>query len=150
MQVNSIGYLRAVPLEKPAPPRPDRWPAYLDIALRERIVPNGFTHRADEDVEADWSKYGQSGPREIDDCVEFLALLPRVAQAKRGSYGLKHVAEEWAGMYVCNGALLIAAYYAGVRVVRCGGKSPNGVLAIGASSRWPEHVRERIPSYMVY
>jgi hypothetical protein len=46
----------------------------------------------------------------------------------RSSYGWKHVAEEWSGVYICNGAMIAAAYHMGVPAQRMEG--PNPLLAI--------------------
>jgi hypothetical protein len=54
------------------------------------------------------------------------------------SYGCKHHAEDWAGRYVCNAALIAAA--AGLGIVQKPANSfgsPNTVLAIKYSS-WPQ------------
>ena len=51
-------------------------------------------------------------------------LGTRRIPTKVGSYGAKHLVERWAGRYVSNGALIVAAILAGYRVVR-DDNSPN-------------------------
>jgi hypothetical protein len=41
--------------------------------------------------------------------MEFLTTLAPTKSARMCSYGLKHRAESWAGTYISNGALIVAA-----------------------------------------
>jgi hypothetical protein len=50
------------------------------------------------------------------------------------SYGLKHVAENWSGKYVCNGALIAAAAGLGIQQIPVFPDSPNTYLAISYGS----------------
>ena len=55
------------------------------------------------------------------------------------SYGLKHRAEEWAGLYICNGAMIAAALMLGWKVKR------DPISGLNATV-WPPHgFRKRLP-----
>jgi|GEM_PF-3152854 len=76
---------------------------------------------------------------EFERAVKFLERLPKrktVNTRDGGSYQLKHVAERWAGDYVSNGALILAAIHCGF-VVTPDAASPNGCLNIAGVSKWP-------------
>ena len=58
---------------------------------------------------------------------------------RHSSYGCKHFAENWAGRYVPNGALIAAAAGLGIKQKTCDLGSPNTLLAIKYSS-WPKGI----------
>lgn len=58
---------------------------------------------------------------------------------RHSSYGCKHFAENWAGRYVANGALIAAAAGLGITQKPCDVGSPNTVLAIKYNS-WPKGI----------
>ena len=55
-------------------------------------------------------------PLEVAICREFLRLCVKTKTPRRGSYGLKHEIENWAGEYVSNGACIAAAILEGLVV----------------------------------
>ena len=59
----------------------------------------------------------------------------------RGSYGLKHIAEDLTGGYISNGVLLAAALIAEVRVKPHGSVSPNADIYIIPPSRAADGAR---------
>ena len=73
---------------------------------------------------------------QIDRAAAWLRLLPRVKAPNLSSYWMKHVAEDWAGNYVSNGALIAAALMLGIVVVRVDRHVSR--LAVAAPARWPE------------
>ena len=82
-------------------------------------------------------KFIDTGFPEFKNACAFLSgcLLRKTVNRKAGrSYGLKHKAEEWAGEYISNGALIAAAIHLGIRYER-DKDSPNVVLAV--SSKCP-------------
>ena len=78
---------------------------------------------------------------QIDAALAYLragAPLDSAPSAGMYSYGLKHRAEEWAGLYICNGAMIAAALVLGWKVKR----DPSGLNA----TVWPPHgFRKRLP-----
>jgi len=61
-------------------------------------------------------------------CVEWLlqyATPRKTANLKIGSYGLKHIVENWAKTYISNGAFILAARRQGVKIVPNNPNSPN-------------------------
>lgn len=65
-------------------------------------------------------------------CLTFLRqITPRkTINRHMTSYGLKHVAEDWLGLYIANGTFIAAAIDAGFRYVRCSPDSPNAYFAM--------------------
>jgi len=56
---------------------------------------------------------------EVAICRKFFDSVPINARIKgfnHGSYGLKHLIEDEAHAYICNGAAIVAAYLAGFRI----------------------------------
>ena len=113
--------------------------------LRARFEPlgltaNGFSKNAQVCAE-DWDLFGgKKLCREFESAVAWLSLCEQTKTINQNvsSYGLKHEAERWCrdqghagGGYICNGALLMAAYHLGFRVQRDTPRSPNGCLNIG-------------------
>ena len=47
---------------------------------------------------------------EIDVAYRWLGRVARIYRPGTCSYRLKHFAERWSGAYVCNGAMIVAAY----------------------------------------
>jgi hypothetical protein len=69
---------------------------------------------------------------EVDTCRHWLSTRPRTANVRKAaySYRLKHEVESWAGDYVSNGALIVAAIEMGIAVRRATPSSVNAYLAI--------------------
>ena len=65
--------------------------------------------------------------------LEHFELTKNVSR-KHSSYGCKHFAENWAGRYVSNGALIAAAAGLGITQKTCDLGSPNTLLAVKYSS----------------
>jgi hypothetical protein len=91
----------------------------------------GNTHRGD---------YAWGGLSEqVQLAMAWLSLCEKTKKINRrsGSYTLKHECERWAGSYVSNGALLMAAHLLGFRIVRTklGGQGPNGWINIAHKGR---------------
>lgn len=114
------------------------------IINRERISPNGFEDWRDN--LAEWQRHGlKHTSEEIYVSLEWLKACRLSAKVNRNetSYGLKHQVEYATGVYVCNGAFLIAAYLApGVTVEKSpwredGKCSLNGFLNIATKGRPP-------------
>ena len=70
--------------------------------------------------------------------LEHFARTKHVSR-NHSSYGCKHFAENWAGRYVGNGALIAAATGLGIKQKTCDLFSPNTRLAIKYSS-WPQGI----------
>ena len=98
------------------------------------------------------SKYNKSGweKREPPDdeillCVEWLEKFARPQKGinhKMGSYGLKHVVENWAGSYVSNGAFIAAAMRLEYRIEPDEPRSPNARFRMfipAKAQRFPEN-----------
>jgi hypothetical protein len=64
----------------------------------------------------------------------------RAPSAGMYSYGLKHCAENWAGHYISNGAMIAAALMLGWKVKRAWNDGPNATIwpPIGYRKRLPE------------
>lgn len=61
-------------------------------------------------------------------CIEWLktfATPRKTVNDKIGSYGLKHVVERWAGIYISNGAFILAVYRMGYKIIPNYPLSPN-------------------------
>ena len=66
---------------------------------------------------------------QVERATKFLRECTKRSDRKKGySYGLKHMAEEYAGDYVSNGALIEAALRLGYRVVPEDERSPNAFV----------------------
>jgi hypothetical protein len=61
-------------------------------------------------------------PDEVATCIAFLRQCQPTTKPKLSSYRLKHAAERWGNRYVTNGALIAAASYLNLKIVRV----PNG------------------------
>jgi hypothetical protein len=79
----------------------------------------------------------QSPPEnEVEICIAWLqkyATRRKTVNKRIGSYGLKHVVEKSAGVYVSNGSLILAVYRLGYRVVPIGPENPNAYFDLGFS-----------------
>jgi len=109
-------------------------------ALRDVLANTPFLSRrgiepASFDPDADLSQC----VAEFSRAVDFLCLAPKRRAVNRDfdSYGLKHGAEDWAGGYVSNGALIAGALYLGLIVEPIDG-SLNARINIGARTKWPK------------
>ena len=66
---------------------------------------------------------------QVERAIKFLVECTKQSDRRRGySYVLKHLAEDYAGDYVSNGALIEAALRLGYRVVPEGWHSPNAYV----------------------
>jgi hypothetical protein len=73
---------------------------------------------------------------QVEDASDFLSLLAPTKTARVCSYVLKHIAEHWAGSYISNGALIMAALALGLVVETyppSWGDNPN--VAVGVSRK---------------
>ena len=110
------------------------------------ICPNGFNSVPGECAKS-WDHYdtspraGENLVRQVAGAAEWLTLCGQRTTINRDStsYGLKHEAERWCraqghpnGGYICNGALLMAAYGLGFKIQRPSGYQnfPNAYLNI--------------------
>ncbi|MGC2836156.1 MAG: hypothetical protein WA238_18915 [Methylocella sp.] len=79
---------------------------------------------------------------QIDAALAYLragAPLDRAPSAGMYSYGLKHRAEEWAGRYISNGAMIAAAIMLGWKVKR------DAIYGLNATVWPPQGFRKRLP-----
>jgi hypothetical protein len=70
---------------------------------------------------------------QVDRAMEFLATLAPTKSARACSYGLKHRAEKWAGAYISNGAMIVAAIALDLTVRSAGGDfeaNPNCMIGV--------------------
>jgi hypothetical protein len=68
---------------------------------------------------------GKPAEREVALAVEYMQMQRPLKHPRWGSYGLKHWVETWAGEYIANGAVIVAALQMGLPVEPCGGDNPN-------------------------
>jgi hypothetical protein len=77
---------------------------------------------------------------EFDRAVAWLSLVPKRAIPNREcghSYGLKHIIQDWAGVYVSNGATIAAAASLGFPILQC----PSGInvwIGVAGRRKWPK------------
>ena len=79
---------------------------------------------------------------QIDAALAYLkagAPLDRAPSTGMYSYGLKHRAEEWAGRYIANGAMIAAALMLGWKVKR------DPIYGLNATVWPPQGYRKRLP-----
>ncbi|KJC44812.1 hypothetical protein UP09_14265 [Bradyrhizobium sp. LTSP885] len=72
---------------------------------------------------------------QVNRAMEFLATLTPTKSARACSYQLKHAAESWAGAYISNGALIVAAIALGLKVRSAGRdfeSNPNALIGVRA------------------
>lgn len=101
--------------------------------------PNGFDYS--------WRRTRENKPwnedvaNEVRAAMAWLSLCGRTKTVNRrdSSYSLKHECEQWAGRYVSNGALLMAAHLLGFTIVQIS-YGPNGWMNISRVGR-PSGVR---------
>jgi hypothetical protein len=121
------------------------WAADAVASAKERFPgfsPHGITTYQPGEIT------GEFGPVHLQEVVISRAWLSHFQHAEKlnrrhSSYGCKHFAEEWAGQYVCNGALIAAAE--GLKIFQWAADShgtANTVLALKYSS-WPDGTRYR-------
>lgn len=75
---------------------------------------------------------------QVQNARKFLSIYGRKTASvskKQSSYGLKHTAEKMVGLYISNGALILAAKELGYRMRQCGQGSPNVYLNIKFAAR---------------
>ncbi len=89
----------------------------IELAEQHGVTPNGFiTGPKDRADKAKWPAHSRVHLAEIERARRFLKGLPtrQTLNRREGStYGLKHVAERWAGDYISNGAFILACYLEG-------------------------------------
>lgn len=75
---------------------------------------------------------GGDGRKQVQRALQYFAKVrsARVTKKSRGSYGLKHAAENFAGDYVANGALIMAALVRGVPIKRDDERSLNCLVGV--------------------
>jgi len=76
---------------------------------------------------------------EFERAVAWLSVIPKRKSPNRDdghSYGLKHAAEEWAGAYITNGALIAAAVHLGFPIAPCP-SAINCWIGIASMRKWP-------------
>jgi hypothetical protein len=69
-------------------------------------------------------------------CIAWLkefAAPRKTVNARYGSYGLKHLVEDWCGEYVCNGAMIEAVRRMGWGIVPDGPGSPNACFRLSCA-----------------
>ena len=88
-------------------------------------------------IDAEGINWGVPGkpPREEEvrlcqEWIQTFASSRKTINTKRSSYGLKHVVERWARIYVSNGAFLQAVANLGLEIIPFGGKSPNAAFKL--------------------
>ncbi len=105
----------------------------------ENLGPNGFE---------DSRKFTEEDESQIDLCKRWISTFiePRkTLNDKTYSYGMKHIAEDWAGSYVSNGAFIAAAIDLGYRYKQAQGKkNPNAIFNM--SLKGYEALWKRCPS----
>jgi hypothetical protein len=82
---------------------------------------------------------GEEPPEDqVQHCIDWLkefAAPRKTTNTRYGSYGLKHIVEDWCGEYVCNGAMIEAVRRLGWDVVPEGPDSPNACFRL-SYARW--------------
>lgn len=87
---------------------------------------------------------------QVDLCKEWIRLfcIPRKRENTRyGSYGLKHLVEEYYGGYVSNGAFIAAAEESGYEVIPQGSNSPNAGFRFWINVAGINAERSTVPGY---
>ena len=80
---------------------------------------------------------------QVQRCIAWLkefAAPRKTLNTRYGSYGLKHIVEDWCGEYVCNGAMIEAVRRLGWDVVPDGPDSPNACFRL-SYVRWMAKVK---------
>lgn len=80
------------------------------------VIVNGWTYRVDRFGLIVGNREPAHPPslRQVAAATRWLARCRMVIRPTVSSYAAKHWAERWAGSYVSNGALLVAAHHCGV------------------------------------
>lgn len=110
--------------------------------LFPRICPHGITTYKPREEPAQFQEH------DLHEVVISRYWLSHFQHAERfsrshSSYGCKHFAEEWAGQYVSNGALIVAAVGLGIDQKAADSYgTANTILALKYSS-WPDGTRYR-------
>ena len=101
---------------------------------REGIGINGFDYSWRRTKE--WQPWSDDIAEQVRVAVARLSLCEKTKTVNRrvGSYTLKHECEAWAGRYVSNGALLMAAWLLGFKIKQIA-HGPNGWLNISNKGR---------------
>lgn len=80
---------------------------------------------------------------QVNVCLRWLKDVERLklVNEKRTSYGLKHCVERNAGVYVTNGAFIVAAIFAGFKMKKC---EPNAFFNVAEKTiRERRHIDQR-------
>lgn len=81
---------------------------------------------------------GPPNEKEVKLCMSWLEKFAKPASMRfrrMGSYGLKHVVERWSGIYVSNGAFILAAHHLGYRISPDDPQSPNAMFYMRVSEK---------------
>ena len=81
-------------------------------------------------------RFEKPDPHEVETAIMFLSMCGPAQQTTYGSYSLKHMCEDWGGIfancpYVTNGALIVAAHALGFVIRPYGRGNPNAGIGVG-------------------
>ena len=117
------------------------WDLIQKIIEAHRLIPHGFAGEGRTAQSDPWTDYDrQTVTDAIPACLAWLeAHDPRgqVVQRTqwRGSYGLKHEIEDWAGRYVPNVAVFIASLHLAIPLKRVKSYGPNALVKVCRGTR---------------
>lgn len=122
------------------------------LPTTERVKDGKICYRSDKSGKlASLSPSGYPiNRKEIDLCKEWIGkfCIPRKMRNSRyGSYGLKHLVENYYGEYVSNGAFIAAAEELGYEVLPDGHNSPNAGFRFWINIAGINTERSCLPSY---
>jgi len=103
--------------------------------------PCGVTYMTEEEHATDREHF-RTCLQEVDDAIRFLNRCDtrKTLARSRGSYGLKHCAENLYGNnYLCNGALIAAVIHLGLKYKRDGEDSPNITVGVKVPPQLETH-----------
>jgi hypothetical protein len=73
---------------------------------------------------------------EFEVALAWLSYVPKVPRGGEDSYQLKHIAEDWSGVYVSNGIFIAASIHAEFRAEHQSGYC-NALIGVGSAKHWP-------------
>jgi hypothetical protein len=114
------------------------------MAAYPRLSTNGFEHPAFPYYKRTEAQFEQSRadllhPISLDEFIIACAWLSYVPKVKKGgpdSYEIKHVVEDWSGLYVSNGIMICAAIHDDFRVESTP-RNVSATIGIGDGRYWP-------------
>jgi len=111
------------------------------MQIAPRLTYYGLDPTWNDDFQDNRRRLASEGVEEFQRAVEWLSLVPKrqVAGADHDSEGLRHVAEEWSGDYIGNGAFIAAALHLGFPVEWVRG-THNALIGVEAGAQWPRKV----------